>query len=222
MRVEVRLFASHREALGQDRVTLELEEGATVGHLVAALLQAHPDLQDACGSFLVAVNREYAKPDTILGPGDEVALIPPIAGGGPFRITEEEVRPQMATEAVRRESHGAVVSFIGVVRQQSQGKQVLHLEYEAYPDMAEAKLAEIGAEIRERFGLEDVAIVHRIGRLLVGEIAVVIAVGAPHRQEAFAACHYAIDRIKQVVPIWKKEVFADGEVWVEEPSGLER
>ena len=139
-----------------------------------------------------------------------------------IQIVRRPISTQRVIRAVRKDEHGAVVTFTGTVRNTSQGKRVLYLEYETYQQMAEAKLREIAGEIQQRWQLEDVAMVHRVGRLEVGDVAVVIAVGAPHRKEAFAACQYAIDRIKAVVPIWKKEVFEDGEVWVEGEESVTR
>jgi molybdopterin synthase catalytic subunit len=133
-----------------------------------------------------------------------------------FKITREPLSVELAVSEVNKSGNGGICTFTGTVRDNAEGKGVLHLEYDAYPAMAEKKLAEIASEIKDKWGLEDVSIVHRIGKLEIGEVAVVIAVGAPHRKEAFAACQYAIDRIKEYVPIWKKEYFEDGEVWVEQ------
>ena len=132
-----------------------------------------------------------------------------------FRITEDEITAQMVIEAVEHPAAGAIATFLGTVRDHSQGKRVLYLEYDAYPAMAEKTLRQIGEEIGERWGLYRVAIVHRVGRLEIGEASVAIAVAAPHRAEAFEACRYAIDRLKEIVPIWKKEVWEGGEYWVE-------
>lgn len=132
-----------------------------------------------------------------------------------IEITRRPINPERLTNSVRKGSHGAVVTFLGTVRNESMGKAVQRLEYEAYKEMAEKELRQIAGEIKERWGLEDVAISHRIGLMAIGEIALVIAVGAPHRKEAFSACEYAVDRIKQIVPIWKKEVFENGESWVD-------
>ena len=131
-----------------------------------------------------------------------------------FQIVEEEISLSSVVKAVEDAETGAVVTFIGWVRNHTEGKRVLALEYEAYKDMAEQKLAEIGAEIEQKWNLDRVAIVHRVGHLKVGETSVVIAVAAPHRAEAFEACRYAIDRIKEIVPIWKKDIYEDGEKWV--------
>ncbi len=133
-----------------------------------------------------------------------------------IEITPEPVSPETIINKVRKDSHGAVVTFVGTVRRLSQGKEVLFIEYEVYPEMAYKKLQQIVDEINQRWQLQDVAICHRIGKLQVGETALVIAVAAPHRQEAFQACHYAIDRLKQIAPFWKKELYRDGESWVED------
>ncbi|MDP2718382.1 MAG: molybdenum cofactor biosynthesis protein MoaE [Dehalococcoidia bacterium] len=132
-----------------------------------------------------------------------------------IEVTEKPLDPESITAGVKQDNHGAVVTFLGTVRDNSMGKKVLHLQYEAYKEMAEKKLQEIAGEIEERWGLGYVSIYHRTGQMGVGEISLVVAVGSPHRAEAFAACQYAVDRIKQIVPIWKKETFVDGESWVE-------
>jgi molybdopterin synthase catalytic subunit len=163
----------------------------------------------------VAVNGEYASLDRPLNEGDEVAFIPPVSGGS-FRVTDEEIRVQELIDEVRSEEAGAIVLFLGTPRRRSRGREVEYLEYEAYPEMAEAKLREIGQEIKERWGLDRVAIVQRIGRVKLGEASVAIAVAAPHRKEAFEAARYAIDRLKEMAPIWKKEVWEGGEEWIEE------
>ena len=131
-----------------------------------------------------------------------------------IEITDRPLEPDAITATVRDDSNGAVVTFLGATRDTSQDRRVLYLEYEAYRPMADKKLAEIVDEIRKRWRIDDVAIGHRIGRLKIGEISLVVAVASPHRKEAFAACHEAVDRIKQIVPIWKKEFFEGGEVWV--------
>jgi molybdopterin synthase catalytic subunit len=160
----------------------------------------------------------------VLADGDVIALIPPVAGGagapeegvggGTFRVSDEALSLDEVVRAVTREEHGGVVTFTGVVRRQSRGKRVVRLEYEAYRPMAERKLAEIGAGIAAEWPGTRVAIVHRVGKLSVGELAVVIAVAAPHRAAAFEACRAAIDRLKESVPIWKKEIAEDGEEWI--------
>jgi molybdopterin synthase catalytic subunit len=129
-------------------------------------------------------------------------------------VTEKAIEPREVEAVVGKDTNGAVVTFMGTIRGHSEGKRVLYLEYEAHEEMAREKLEEVAREIRERWQLEDISVIHRVGRIQPGEVAVAIAVAAPHRQEAFAACHYAIDRIKEIVPVWKKEVYEDGGRWV--------
>ncbi|MDA1347691.1 MAG: molybdenum cofactor biosynthesis protein MoaE [Chloroflexi bacterium] len=131
-----------------------------------------------------------------------------------IEILHTALDPEAITARVRSDSNGAVVTFLGTTRDSTDGRRVLHLEYEAYQPMADQKLAEIADEMRDRWGIEDIAIAHRLGKLEIGDISLVVAVASPHRADAFAACQYSVDRIKQIVPIWKKEFFGDGEVWV--------
>lgn len=133
-----------------------------------------------------------------------------------FKITRDPIQVEPLISQVKKNEHGGIVTFIGTVRNNSNGKKVLYLEYDAYPEMAEKKFEQIAAEIKSKWGIKDIAIVHRIGRMEIGEVAVAIVVGSPHRKEAFEACQYAIDTIKQIVPIWKKEVGEDGEVWIDD------
>jgi len=139
---------------------------------------------------------------------------------GLFQITREPLLPDQLYGAVAGPAHGAVVSFAGVVRDHTEGRRTRYLEYEAYGQMAQAKLAAIGAEIRERWAIGEAAIIHRVGRVEIGEISVLIAVASAHRAEAFEACGFAIDRVKEIVPIWKKEVYEDGQSWVDGPVGV--
>ena len=169
----------------------------------------------------MAVNREFQDHQYELRDGDEVALIPPVSGGvSSIEITRERLDPEAITSQVRCPSNGAVLTFLGTTRAQTGDRTVHHLEYEAYEPMARDKLAEIAAEIRNRWDVEDVAIAHRLGRLEIEDISLVVAVASPHRKDAFEACQYSVDRIKEVVPIWKKEYFDGGEVWVESPESL--
>ncbi|MFQ5860428.1 MAG: molybdopterin converting factor subunit 1 [Dehalococcoidia bacterium] len=215
MKIKVYLFAAYRELAGQREVELDLEPGSTVAALTGELRRRFPRLAPSTAPIVAAVNAEYAEPHQVLQEGDEVALIPPVSGGSPMiQITERPLTSEEVTAQVRRDTNGGVVTFLGTTRRFTRGKQVLHLEYEAYRGMALKKLEEIAAEVRERWGIEDVAIAHRIGRLEVEEVSLVVAVASPHRREAFAACQYAVDRIKAMVPIWKKEFFQDGQVWV--------
>ena len=165
---------------------------------------------------MLMVNQAYVSSDHVLQDGDEVALIPPVSGGdlGPFRVQSEPLDPRQVESRVADPSAGAIVTFIGTVRDHARGRQVMQLDYEAYAPAAEVILRQIGDEIRERWGLDNVAIVHRVGTLSVGEASVVISVSSSHREAAFDASRYAIERIKEIVPIWKKEHYEDGAVWI--------
>jgi len=213
--VTVLYFAVVRERLKRDRETVAWEPGMTVAGLMAALARVHPELGRLGSVLKVAVNQELVGGDHRLADGDEVALIPPVSGGsGRFRLSHTPLDLDEVIAAVTTPSHGGVATFTGVVRSESRGRRIVRLEYEAYQPMAERKLAEIGGEIEKEHPGARLAVVHRLGRLEVGEAAVVIAASAPHRAAAFADCQAAIDRIKQSVPIWKKEVADDGEEWI--------
>jgi molybdopterin synthase catalytic subunit len=213
MTVRVRLFAILRERAGRDSIEIELADGATVGEALAALEGTGP-LAETLESLPVqmAVNRDYADPGTTLTPGDELALIPPISGGsGPHvRVSAEPVSAAAVAAAVGDTGAGAIVTFQGVTR------EVASLEYEAYREMAEERIAAILADCVERHGLLGAAAEHRVGSVPLGEPAVIVAVSAGHREEAFAGARDAIDRIKAEAPIWKREVDRDGgATWVE-------
>jgi molybdopterin synthase catalytic subunit/molybdopterin converting factor small subunit len=208
VQITVRLFAGLRELAGTDRQELELPDAASVRDVWAALeLGAEPV------GLLYAVNRVYAERETELSDGDEVALIPPVSGGA-FRLTEGPVNLTSVVVAVVDERAGAIATFLGTVRAQSRGREVIALEYEAYAEMAEEVMAQIAAEVDERYDLCKVAITHRLGRVEVGETSVAIAVSAPHRQDALAACADAIEALKARVPLWKKELYEGGEEWI--------
>ncbi|HEY3445154.1 MAG TPA: molybdopterin converting factor subunit 1 [Myxococcales bacterium] len=214
MRVEVLFFAAARERAGTDREAVELG-GGTVGELSQLLSQKHPDLAPLLPRLRFAVNRAFVKAEYALKEGDEVALIPPVAGGsGRCAVTERPLELGAVVALVSTPERGGVVTFTGTVRSESHGKKVRRLEYEAYGAMAVEKLEEIAAEAEAQWPGVRVAVHHRVGVLQIGEAAVVIAAAAPHRQEAFRACEHAIERLKQDVPIWKKEVYADGAEWV--------
>jgi len=208
MRVSVRLFAGLRERAGVGR--LELDDVERAGDVWARL-----DLGDEPGGLLYAVNREYVERSHELRDGDEVALIPPVSGGdNEFVITAEPLEVGRVVAAVERDEAGGIASFVGTVRRSSRGRDVQFLEYEAFEEMAEPMLRQLAATLTEKHGLSAVAIHHRIGRVEIGEPSVVIAVSAPHRQDALAACKDAIDSLKETVPLWKKEVYEGGEEWV--------
>jgi molybdopterin synthase catalytic subunit len=206
--ITVRLFAGLRELAGADRRELDLPDGASISDVWPAL-----GLGDEPGGLLYAVNRAYAEPETRLADGDEVALIPPVSGGA-FRLTQGPVNLTSVVVAVVDERAGAIATFLGTVRAQSRGRDVIALEYEAYEEMAEDVMAQIAAEAEERYDLCKVAITHRLGRVEVGETSVAIAVSAPHRHDALAACRDVIDTLKERVPLWKKELYEGGEEWI--------
>ncbi len=204
----VRLFAGLREQAGTPRRELNVPEGAQVGDVWPAL-----DLGDEPAGLLYAVNRVYAPRTQPLAEGDEVALIPPVSGGA-FRLTAGAVDLSEVIEEVSDERAGAVATFQGTVRARSRGRDVVALEYEAYSGMAEEVMAEIADELKARYELCEVAILHRTGRVEIGEVSVAIAVSAPHREDALAACRDAIDALKERVPLWKKELYESGEEWI--------
>ena len=208
MQVTVRLFAGLRERAGFGARAVELSDGARVADAWGAL-----DLGDPPRGLLYAVNREYAEPDHALVDGDEVALIPPVSGGA-FRLSAEPLDPGAVADEVADDRAGAIATFVGTVRRESRGRTVVHLEYEAYEGMAEQVMEQIADELRPRYDLCAIAIHHRTGRVGIGEPSVAIAVSAPHRQDALAACKDAIDTLKQRVPLWKKEVYEGGEEWI--------
>lgn len=218
VRVHVRLFASYREAAGAGRIDLDLAPGAAVGDAVAEVARRHPQI--AGGRALVARNRQYVTPDAPLAEGDEVALIPPVSGGADaapmVRVTAEPLSVDLALAACRDPAWGGVVVFLGTVRDASRGARVTHLEYEAYPEMAESEMRTIARTLEARHGPCRLVLHHRVGDLAIGEIAVIIVAGAPHRDSAFAAAREAIDLLKTSVPIWKKEYGEDGAVWIED------
>jgi MoaE-MoaD fusion protein len=206
--VTVRLFAGLREQAGAGRSEVELPEGATVADVWAAL-----ELGTEPAGLLYAVNRVYAEPGRSLVDGDEVALIPPVSGGA-FRLTEGPVNLTAVVVEVVDDRAGAIATFLGTVRAQSRGREVIALEYEAYEDMAEQVMVEIADDVKARYDLCKVAIAHRIGRVEVGGTSVAIAVSAPHRQDALAACADVIEALKARVPLWKKELYEGGEEWI--------
>ncbi len=215
MKVRVRLFASAKDSVGQREILLDLPEGTTARGLLQRLAAEHPGLRGLAPSIRLAVNREYVEGSRLLAEGDEVALIPPVSGGVDlYEITESRLSLDRLVAVVGQNTSGAVASFLGIVREFARGRQVRHLEYDAYPEMATASLRQIGDEIRARWPVDGVVMVHRIGRLEIGEASIAIAISSPHRREALEACAYAIERVKEIVPIWKKEVWTDGAEWI--------
>lgn len=227
MHVRVVSFGVLKEWLGADSREVELREGATVADLLAAMSQDGFS-GDRLRGIAVGVNAEYATAGQVLREGDEVALLPPVSGGAPNRgdglgeergeadyvaLTRETIAAGPLVAAAKHGEDGAVVVFDGIVRNNSRGRRTLYLDYDAYEEMALKQLRGLAEEARSRFAIRRVMIVHRLGRLEIGETSVLIVVAAAHRAAAFEANRWLIDTLKQTVPIWKKEVFVDGAVW---------
>jgi molybdopterin synthase catalytic subunit len=218
--VTVKLFAAAADAVGKRLIEGDWA-GLTPAQLLEHLQAEYPGLARLVPVLAIAVNREYANTDRPLADGDEVALIPPVSGGSEpatdrplFEVTEAPLSADEIAARVTNPYSGATLVFVGTVREWTKGRRTTYLHYEAYPEMAVAQMQRIGREIEERWPGARVAIVHRVGKLEITEASVVIAVATPHRADAFDACRHAIERLKQIVPIWKKEVWEDGEEWV--------
>jgi MoaE-MoaD fusion protein len=213
--VHVRYFAVVRDRTGKSEEDLELPVGARAADAMTALIERYPTLAPLRQRLRLAVNEELVSEDAPLRDGDELALIPPVAGGaGRVRLSEEALSTDEAIRSVGHAGAGGVCVFLGIVRNENEGRVVTHLEYEAYGSMAIREMEAIAAALEAATPGVRVAIQHRIGRLSIGEPAVVIAASAPHRAEAFAACRAAIDRLKERVPIWKREHGPAGISWV--------
>ncbi len=233
MRVRVCYFAVLRELVGLREEDIEIAEGADIQALLRELGRKHPSLGSIVERVAIARNHQYAETHELLREGDEIALLPPVSGGAPdprsaaseppeslvaaegrLRLSFDPLDVSEVSRLVERSEAGAVVTFAGAVRRQSQGRVVTHLDYEAYPPMVLTQLQRVVDEALAQWPQAKIAIHHRIGTLAIGDLAVAIAVSTPHRKEAFAACSFTIDRLKEVVPIWKREYFEDGEHWV--------
>ena len=224
MEVSLRLFAGLHDLVGRRDIRIDLRDGATVNDLKERIAAEFPNVRPLLTTLVCAIDDEYVAADHALHDGAEVALIPPVSGGArqapvetePFRITFEPLEAQALVDLVRRDESGAVALFYGVVRNHSEGRDVERLEYEAHESMALKKMREVAAATKDRFAaISDVGIWHRIGVLEIGETSLLVAVASPHRKEAFEACHWAVDRVKEVVPVWKKEHWRGGAAWVE-------
>jgi molybdopterin synthase catalytic subunit len=221
MRVTVRLFGPIREAAGAKELHVQLPGDATAATLRALLAERHPEIAALGPRLRVSVNRQFAADDARLADGDEVAFLPPVSGGAGAAaprctISDRPLDPDEVAARVVGPDAGGVVSFTGAVRDHSRGHAIEHLEYEAYPEMAVQEMERICEEAARRWPGTRVAIAHRVGHLAIGDLAVVIVAAAPHRAEAFDACRFAIDTLKQTVPIWKKEVARGGAYWVDD------
>lgn len=226
--ITIRYFAALRERIGEESEALplsELGDAPTAGDVWRAIVDRHPELEGLRDHVRVAINQDFADDEDPVEAGDEVAWIPPVSGGsgegddyaaesGRFRVTQRPVETGTVRDAVARSAAGAIVTFEGVVRDHTGDREVAHLEYECYGEMALQKLVDTRDEAVDRWEAVEVAIHHRYGRLEIGEVAVAIAVSSPHRGPAFEACEFIIDRLKEIVPIWKKEVGPGGEAWV--------
>ncbi len=223
IRVEIRLYALLAELAGTRRLELMLPAGAQAHDALERVVEQHPELDEQLGRFRIALDQEYVEEDAELRDGSVLALIPPVSGGEnmsqseeftPFLVTDEPLDPEPLVEYCTTNRMGAVITFAGTVREFTGDHQTSYLEYEAYPDMATKLFREIAAEIEEKWPGTRVAVAHRTGRLDIGETSVLVVVGSPHRAEAFEACRYGIDELKERAPIWKKEVYAEGSHWV--------
>ena len=225
MHIKLRFFASLRERLGRSEGSCEVPEGATVRTVWETLKQEHPTLVEVERSLAFAVAQEYVDGDHPLHDNDELAFIPPVSGGVmsnsrlSCRITQEPIRLDELTAFVADPGAGAMATFVGTTRDSNDGRRVVRLEYECYPGMAEKEMEKIGQEVLERWPVKKVAMLHRLGRVDIGEASVAIAVSSGHRHAAFEACHYAINQLKETVPIWKKELYEGGEVWIGSQTG---
>jgi molybdopterin synthase catalytic subunit len=235
MRVRVLFFGMLKDLVGKSEDSIDLQDGASVRDVLTQYGSRIPRFSESLNSLAVAVNQQYAEPDTVLKPSDEVALLPPVSGGAPDASVISGQNPAPAQDKHRRYAtilrgpidtqrtlatlkhgeDGAAVVFEGVVRNQTRGRRTLYLDYEAYEDMALQQLESLASEALKKFQIRDVAIVHRLGRLEIGETSVLIVVASAHRGPAFDGCRWIIDTLKKIVPIWKKEYFEDGAVWAD-------
>jgi MoaE-MoaD fusion protein len=228
--IRVLFFGAARDVVDANELELSLDAPATVASAFQNLVRRFSDLERFGRSLLFAVNQEYATPDTVLADSDELAVFPPVSGGSAcdyrcpydfFELTTEPIDVGQVARRVVLPECGATVTLDGYAREWTKGKRTLYLVYEAYEPMALTEMERLGAEAHKRFEIAHLGIVHRTGRLEIGETSVVIAASAPHRQAAFQACEWAIKELKQTVPIWKKEVYEDGSMWVTPQTGTD-
>jgi molybdopterin synthase catalytic subunit/molybdopterin converting factor small subunit len=223
MQVRVLFFGVLKDLVGKASDSISLPENATLGDVLTHYEEAIPQMKETAASLAMSVNQEYAGPGTRLRPGDEVALLPPVSGGAdsPARrsqhaaITRERIETASILENIKRPEDGAAVVFEGIVRNHTRDRRTLYLDYEAYEEMALKQMEELAARALVEYQIREVAIVHRLGRLEIGETSVLIVVASAHRPAAFDACRWLIDTLKRTVPIWKKEHFEDGAMWAD-------
>jgi molybdopterin synthase catalytic subunit/molybdopterin converting factor small subunit len=217
IRVRLISFGPLKNVFGDEGQWNEFPAGLTVAELMVKLVDGDRITTEAARSSAIAVNKDYAPKDRVLHDGDEVAILPPVSGGTEplVALIHQPIETAAIDRAIKAGADGAVCIFDGIVRDNTRGRHTLHLDYEAYEEMALKQMHLLRSEAIERFGVRDIAIVHRLGRLLVGETSIYIAVASAHRGAAFDACRWVIDTLKKTVPIWKKEQFADGAVWAD-------
>jgi MoaE-MoaD fusion protein len=224
MKATVLFFGPLHDVTGCSQESVELCDDETLYELWPVYQRRFPRLDRMAALVFAAVNQQACEWSRRLADGDEIAFMPPVGGGGGddfYMITRDPIIAQDWVDRLRRPESGAVVVFEGVVRNHSRGRQVFFLDYEAFESLALAKMEEIVREARQEIALNGLGMVHRMGRVGLGETSVVVVATAAHREAAFGACRYVVDRLKQVVPIWKKEHFADGEAWVEGEGQIE-
>jgi molybdopterin synthase catalytic subunit/molybdopterin converting factor small subunit len=220
MKIGVLFFGVLKDVVGRSRETVDLPEGARVREVLFYYAREAPRFEAMVPSLAISVNQEYSGADRALREGDEVGLLPPVSGGsaeggGEVRIVRERIDTEAVVGRLKRPADGAAVIFDGVVRDNTRGRRTFYLDYEAYEAMALKQMESLAVEARARFGVRGASIVHRLGRLEIGDTSVLIVVAAAHRAAAFEACRWIIDTLKKTVPIWKKEYFADGAVWAD-------
>ncbi|MGH9556622.1 MAG: molybdenum cofactor biosynthesis protein [Terriglobales bacterium] len=221
MQVRVLFFGQLKDLTGRASDSLTLPEGSTLSDLLSHYESGFPRLKALLPAVALSINQEYAPPDSALRDQDEVALLPPVSGGSPgakwsrAAIVRETIKTKQILEAIKRPEDGAVAVFEGIVRNETRGRCTLYLDYEAYESMALQKMEDLAAEALGKFAIRDAALVHRLGRLEIGETSVLIVAASAHRAAAFDACRWLIDTLKKTVPIWKKEYLADGAVWAD-------
>ncbi len=216
MEVRVLFFGMLKDLAGRPNETVTLSDSASLGDVLLHFEKRIPKLRELLPSIAISVNREYAGPEFPLHPGDEIALLPPVSGGaGRASIVRNKIDAESVVKSIKRPEDGAVVVFDGIVRNHTRGRRTLYLDYEAYDEMAVEQMESLAQRALADFQIRDVAIVHRLGRLEIGETSVLIVVASPHRAAAFDACRWIIDNLKRTVPIWKKEHFEDGAVWAD-------
>jgi MoaE-MoaD fusion protein len=216
MQIRVLFFGALKDLAGQSHESLDLPDGSTVSALLTHYQRRIPNIKDYAASLAVSVNEQYARPETKLNPGDEVALLPPVSGGAACcAIVREKINTQDVLDKIKRPEDGAAAVFEGIVRDNTRGRRTLFLDYEAYESMALRQLEALVEQALTQFKIREAAIVHRLGRLQIGETSVLIVVASAHRAAAFDACRWLIDTLKHTVPIWKKEHFEGGAVWAD-------